>query len=139
MGAEACRFEFLEHTADIKLRVWAKERRDLFWQAALGMQSFIFGDKLAGAGGGEVACFKVKADDIEALLVEWLSVLLYQISTQQVSFPSYQELAVSEHELQAKLYSSKADLLHDIKAVTWHGLKIVQSAERFQAEIVFDI
>jgi SHS2 domain-containing protein len=82
----------------------------------------------------------LEAMDAEGLLVEWLSELAFWAETEMLVFFRFDLHQVSPTRLTATIYGSKADQLEKhIKAVTYHNLKIVQTAAGLSAVVVFDV
>ena len=132
-------YKFVEHTADIQLAVVAPNLEELFSMAAQGMSEYIFGtetfDKI-DLRPGEI---RINSDDYESLLVDWLSRLIFLISTKNERYFDFKFNLLSSTELRATLSGVQATPIADIKAVTYHGLKITESESAFQATITFDI
>ena len=131
-------FREVDHTADWALHVWAPTLETLFVEAAVGMYA------LAGAQPGEAAPERrpvaVSAEDIEALLVTWLQELLYLTESEGLIFSSYRLDGFTPTTLRAEVHGSPAGrLAKAIKAVTYHNLKIEQTARGYEVTIVFDV
>lgn len=127
----------IEHTADWELKVWAEDIATLFEQAALGMYS------LAGAQlklePRISRTLELQNIDKESLLVDFLSELLYFSEVEEIGFDTF-ELHFDENALKATLYGAPLETISkDIKAVTYHNLKIVEEVDGFEVSIVFDV
>jgi SHS2 domain-containing protein len=71
--------------------------------------------------------------------VAFLQQLLYLSETRGLAFDRF-DLKLQDHELEARLSGSAIKVIHkEIKAVTYHNLKITQSDEGLEARIVFDV
>ncbi len=68
------RYEQFPHTADIGIRVFGKDLKELFTNAAYGMFDVIA--DLEGIDAGIEETVEVAADSYEELLVAWLDELL---------------------------------------------------------------
>nr|WP_290668630.1 archease [Ardenticatena sp.] len=137
-----CTYEELSHTADLAIRVQADTREGVYACAALGMF-----DLIAGGERHRVPCQReevraVQSIDPESLLVDWLTDLLvqYEISGEYVARVEILELG--EHALTARLCWGPPDFepVEDIKAVTYHALRIEQRDDgMWVATVVFDV
>jgi len=83
------------------------------------------------------------ADDLDALLRTWLGELLYTFHTRKLVFSDF-TVSVSEAGLQATARGEPMDVARheldvEIKAVTWHGLKVQRTDEGWLAEVIVDI
>jgi SHS2 domain-containing protein len=127
----------IEHTADWELEVWAPDQTGLLEQAARGMYA------LARArlkdGPRRKRKLKLKMGDPESLLVRFLSELLYFGEQEGLGFDEY-ELTLGDRELIAELSGAPlASIDKEIKAVTYHNLKVLESENGLETRIVFDV
>jgi SHS2 domain-containing protein len=130
-------FEEREHTADWSLHVWAPDLAGLLEQAAKGMAD-LSGIK-SKEGERVKRSLKVESTDAEGLLVNFLTELLHLIDQESLVFDRF-NLTVSENVLQAVMEGSPiAERKKEIKAVTYHNLKIEKKSKGLEAEIVFDV
>jgi SHS2 domain-containing protein len=67
-------FEILEHTADVGILAEGASLGEVFEQAALGLADIM---GIHAPGGGEMLDIEVEATDAGALLVDWLSEILW--------------------------------------------------------------
>lgn len=139
-------YQEVPHTADWALRVWAGSLPELFIEAARGMYA------LAGAQAEEASAphhasgatreFEVQGPDAEALLVGFLSELLYAQEQENLLFEDF-EIQITPGEmwrLSARARPRRLrSLVKAIKAVTFHNLTIRQTESGFETEIVFDV
>lgn len=136
------RFQELEHTADLAIRVWGQDLAELFANAAYGMFSLMVDvDKLGAEAEHKVS---LAAGDKEALLVDWLSELLTLHDTHREAYREFDvhSIALDENgaRLEATVRGSKVEQIKIvIKGVTYHDLKIEQGPEGYAATLVFDI
>ena len=126
-----------EHTADWELEVWATDLEGLFESAARGMFA------MCGARGRpderQVHKFSLEAVDYESLLVSFLQELLY-LSEMEGRFIDTYELQIEPYHLEAMVAGTPlAGLDKEIKAVTYHNLKIVPTEDGLRVRIVFDV
>jgi SHS2 domain-containing protein len=132
------RFEEVEHTADIAIRVWGRDLAELFANAAYGMAC-----QLADVDGVEPAfCHSValEAYDVETLLVAWLSELLYLGERDGCVFVDYGITELEPTRLRAVVRGGAAQAHRShIKAVTFSGLTIKQTDGGHETTIVFDV
>jgi SHS2 domain-containing protein len=136
-------FKELEHTADWELLVWAPDLPTLFVQAAQGMYA------LAGLSVGPgPRCWRsldIQAHDLEALLVNFLTEVLYFEVDEGLVFDRFKlEIVKPNHAERYDLSVNLSGALaaspgKDIKAVTYHKLNIEQGSRGFEVRIVFDV
>ena len=127
----------LEHTADWELKVWAPDIPILFIQAAFGMYK-ICGIELKKESRITQA-MKLEAQDLETLLVSFLSELLFIGELEGIAFDNF-KIDIDNFQLTAEMYGAPiAFQLKEIKAVTYHNLKVNSGLSGFEVKIVFDV
>jgi SHS2 domain-containing protein len=130
-------FEELPHTADWSIRVWADDLPGLLAESARGMY-WLAGGKLAN-GPGEKRTFATDGADGESLLVSFLSELVYYAEQENLGFDNF-DIQIKDGRLKAELGGAPLESIDKaIKAVTWHHLKIKETARGMEVEIVFDV
>ena len=132
------RYEEIEHTADVGIRAYGRTASELFAAAAEGMFSLV-ADPSKVKPTGEVE-IKLSAEDLPALLVAWLSELLFLHETQKLLFATF-DVRVRGTSLDAHVGGERIDkrrheLKLAIKAVTYHRLSV--DVKRGVAEVIFD-
>lgn len=142
------KFEVLEHKADLKIRVFGKDLKDLFLNAMLGMfkgaryQPETQPPTLSKKVGGKIRKeIRVKSLDLPSLLVDFLSEILYLVETRKEVYQRIKFKKFSQNEIEAELSGQKLKRMAvQIKAVTYHQLEIHQEKDgSWQATILFDI
>ncbi len=135
-------YALLEHTADIAVRVRAGDLKDLFGNTALAMFDIIAG-KIKEKSAKKVKIkVRQKADTLDELFVNWLNELLFLSATKELVFSDFKINKLTEKSLEATLAgeSVKNYKIHtEIKAATYHQLKIEKSAKGWLGEVIFDV
>lgn len=139
-------YQEIPHTADWALRVWAKDLPELFAEAARGMYALAGAQAEESPGShhasGAAREIEVQGPDAEALLVGFLSELLYAQEQENLLFDAF-EIQLTPGEtwyLFAKAQPRRLrSLVKAIKAVTFHNLAIRQTEDGFETDIVFDV
>ena len=131
-------FVEIEHTADWSICVHGSTLRDLFVNAAVGMYSLMADiSTLTPTIEREI---KVASGDVEALLVRWLNELLYHT---EMNGEMFCEFAITSLDSTRITSSAKAscgvEIKKQIKAVTFHNLKIVSANDGYEVTLVFDV
>lgn len=135
-------FEIIEHTADIGIRAFGASETEVFENAAIGMFSLISDlEKIREDNDFNI---EIEAEDRETLLVEWLNELIYLYDSQELLLKSFRIASLKETALRGIAYGehidpSRHDLNADIKAATYHMLKIKKDPDGWIAEIIFDV
>lgn len=127
----------IEHTADWMLEVWAPDLPSLLEQAARGMYT-LSGVRLEGGDHRNIA-YELDFLDPESLLVRFLGELLYYGDQESLGFDGFQ-IRVEGNHMDALLSGlSIRSRDKEIKAVTYHNLKIKSTKRGLEARIVFDV
>lgn len=137
-GQAAEGFEFLDHPGDVKLRAWGKDLETLFASAAQGMMTFLFGNDIANLQADRTEAIEIEANDREALLVDWLSELLYRATSDYHAYVGFRIYELTATKLKATVAAAAAEAVDDIKAVTHHELSVRECDGGWEATIVFD-
>jgi len=133
------RYEEIEHTADLAIRAYGPDMKELFANAAYGMFSAM-GIDLEAVRPTLRREMCLEAPDREALLVDWLNELLYLHETEGEIYADFDIRALLAIELRANVMGTKGDGTKVvIKAATFHDLKIERIDKGYVATIVFDI
>ena len=146
MPSQQKQYEYLEHTADIKFLAYGRTLEELFENAALAMFNVMIDTgKVSGETAKEVF---LKSSDLESLLVDWLSELLYLFEVDEIVFRKFQVKEIrdegSEYSITArasgeKFYPESHPFETEIKAVTYNQLEIEKTANSWKAQVVVDI
>jgi protein archease len=132
-------FEMLEHPGDIKIRARGASLAELFANAARGMMAYLFGDGILSADAERFEPLEIRSRDREALLVDWLSELLYRATSNYQAYVDFEITEIANKRLTARAGAVSAEAVDDIKAVTHHELSIRQREDGWEATMVFDI
>jgi SHS2 domain-containing protein len=132
------RFEEIEHTADIAIRVWGRDLAELFANAAYGMGSLL--GVVKDTGHTVKRTIELDAGDVEILLVEWLGELLFFADKDNLVFTDFDSLEVTTTQLRARVRGRRIEERRTyIKAVTFSELEITQTSTGYRTVIVFDV
>ncbi len=132
-------FEEIEHTADHAIKVYGSDLAELLVNAASGMNSLLAAEQ-DSTKRPEEKSIELEAVDAEGLLVEWLSELAYWAEAESLLFNEFDLQRISSTRITATLRGKRIDRLEKhIKAVTYHNLEIVRTADGLTATVVFDV
>ena len=138
-------FEITDHTADIGLIAYGKNKEQVFINTAKGMFEIIAGEK-RNLKENYYDKIKLEADNLEGLLFAWLNELLYIGETRLVILKKFQIKELSDFQIKAEVEGMKINppsvrMKREIKAVTYHRLEIKKDKESglWRAQVIFDI
>jgi len=136
------RYKLIDHTADFGIRVFGKDAKELFQNAALTMFELI-----VESGTPRVAVEKkvsVSGADRPDLMVNWLRELLFSWAGRQeiLCGAIVDELTANSLSARIKMavYNPDRDsVLNEIKAVTYHQINVSEIEDHWEARIIFDV
>ncbi|MDO8602503.1 MAG: archease [Candidatus Omnitrophota bacterium] len=139
-------FEFINHTADVGIKARGSTLTELFENAARGMFAVIAREGCDAKGSKAEKSIEVckNSDNFEETLVGWLSELLYIFNREKIYFNDFKILSLNDGGIKAEATGVNIDLYQsslytEIKAVTFHNLKIEEDVDGFSCTIIFDV
>jgi SHS2 domain-containing protein len=135
-------FEILEHTADIGIIAYGRDVPEVFINAAKGLFSLIIEPEEVKAK--KYREIEITAPDLAALLVNWINELIYLLDAESVLFKDFKIREITDTSLRVeaggeKFNSKRHHLRREVKAATYHQLKVEQTTEGWRAQVIFDI
>ncbi|MFH1507105.1 MAG: archease [Candidatus Omnitrophota bacterium] len=134
-------YEIIEHTADIGIRVKARDPKELFVKTALSMFDIIAQPEIESKPSKDIE-IKLKAGDLDELFVTWLNELLSLSATKELIFSVFRIKKIGKNNLDAIVSGSDIKnyrLNTEIKAATYHQLKLEETESGWLAEVIFDV
>lgn len=134
--------ELFEHTADLGLRIRASDMNTLFAEAGACLFSAIV-DDIATIEAKQTFTLEIAGTDREFLLFDWLRELLYRCEESHMLFSVF-DVQVTDVGLKATIGGEaidreKHELSREVKAITYHELKLIQENGEWLAELIVDI
>lgn len=135
-------YELFEHTADLGLRVRAPDLDSLFAEAAACLFSAVLEDIFTVRPERAVG-IEIAGADREFLLFDWLRDLLLKFDGDHLVFGRF-EVQVRDDGMTGTAWGEPLDparhlLAHEVKAITYHELKVVRDGDEWLAEVIVDI
>jgi len=135
-------YDIIDHTADICIKAYGETLSEAFENAAKSMIDTITDEsEIESIGQYDI---ELKADNLEQLLVDWLSELLFLHSANNLVFSFFNvNLDKKNIKLKAKVFGEPFDVSKhkigiEIKAVTYHMLEI-KKKRPYHVQVLFDI
>jgi SHS2 domain-containing protein len=135
-------FEVIDHTADIGIVAYGTDIKQVFANAALGLFNLM----------ADLDDFKedvqreleLSAEDVEVLLVEWLNELIYIFDVEHIIFKRFEIERLTSTQIKARCFGEKIKpgqhkLKREIKAATYHMLRISKEDGGYKVQVIFDI
>ena len=135
-------YKILDHTADIRVEVYGQDLPDLFVNAAKTLYDLMI--EVPTGVQRRVITIDISANDLQQLLVKWLSELLYRFDVHDFVVTQFDIKELTEQHLVVecmgeKFYQTFLKVKTEVKAVTYHKIEITKGADRYTAKIVFDV
>ncbi|MGP8331779.1 MAG: archease [Methanosarcinaceae archaeon] len=138
-------YEYLEHTADAKFRAYGKTIEEAFQNAAVAMFNVMIDTSIVSDEVKER--IKLTSEDLEGLLVDWLSELLYLFEVEQVVFKTFKIDHIKKHDENYSISATatgeplnmtKHKFGTEVKAVTYNELIVEKTTKGWFVQVVVD-
>lgn len=135
------RYVSTEHTADIGLVAYGETLKETFVNAAYGMFDLMVDP--SRTSDSQQIDLRVEADDTPSLLVAFLNELLFVFETRSLVLVRFEIVDWDETTyLTARARGSALagqELREQIKAATYHDMRVEKTADGYEAEVLFDV
>ena len=135
-------FRAIDHTADIGLLIKGKNKEELFAEAARGMFSIVAGGRINGKLKVKSLKLEVTGLTLEELLVSFLNELLYLAEKEKAIFNRFEveiKKIKNRFYLQGRIKENSQVPKREVKAATYHNLKVEKKDNFWQTTIIFDV
>jgi SHS2 domain-containing protein len=131
-----------EHTADVGIEAWGASLGELMEALGEALADFIC--PVRSVSPRSVRPVEVQAEDVEALAVDWLGALLNLVQVDRFMVSSIRLRGADENCLAGEIEGEefapdRHEIAHEVKAVTYHQLKIERSSGRWHGRVILDI
>jgi SHS2 domain-containing protein len=138
------RYELFDHTADVGVRVYAATMAGLVEPATGGLYEVIGELVAAVTGSGEQASFEMAGDEPPVMLRDYLAEVLQLFETGKRMVTAVNVAEFSERRLAVAvetrpLDAERSEYAREVKAVTYHELRIRPLEDGFEATYIVDI
>jgi SHS2 domain-containing protein len=138
-------FTFVDHTADVAVRLYGATLDDLFAAAAAALTAAT--TEPDAVMPRRSVTISLEASDLELLLVDWVGELLYRFETEHLLVASARPRVTGQEggwRVGADVSGEPRDPARHpikvlVKAVTFHGLRIEHGPDGYETLLVFDI
>ncbi|MCD6569970.1 MAG: archease [Deltaproteobacteria bacterium] len=131
-------YQYIDHTADLGIKVTSPDIKGLFEEAALAVVKI-----MGGAAKHKKISLSVTVDGLDRVdtLVRWLQEIIYLIAVKDIRIADLEITYIDDTRLEAlvKGIYSHSGLSTEIKAVTYHNLEIKKRHDNlYEVAIIFD-
>ena len=136
-------YETFEHTADVGLRIRAADLPELFAEAGRALFSIMV-DNYEVVQPDETISLDVPAAGVEDLLFDWISELIFTFEMRHLLLCRFDVTLDDQAGLHADAAGQMLDeqrhrIGFEVKAVTYHELKVRETDDGYMAEVIVDI
>jgi SHS2 domain-containing protein len=133
-------FEEISHTADVKIRVRAPTLEALFSETFKALMQVMYGTDRSGGFFKEI---RIESSDIESLLADFLSEVLFVSEVESLVFSDV-AIRIDGLSLTAELTGEPFDPVRhsggsEVKGISYSGLAITHGAKGYKLDIIFDV
>ncbi len=139
----AQRYELFDHTADVGVRVRAPSLAELLAPATDGLYAII-GDLVTDGREAESRELELSADEPALLLRDYLAEVLGLFEMGRLMVTTVEAREFSQTRLAATVQLQRIDMTastleREVKAVTYHELRVCRVADGYEATYIVDI
>ncbi len=134
------KYEFLEHTADVKFRAYGKTIEESFSNCAYALKEKIVNKKIISQKIKKK--IRVEGKDNEKLLYNFLEEFLYLFDAKNFIFSKIQKIKIEENKLTAEILGDKVSeykISNNVKAVTYNEIFVKKDKNIFICQVVLDV
>jgi SHS2 domain-containing protein len=138
-------YEYLPHPADVRFRAYGSTLEETFEQAAHAMFHVIIDTPALNPE--RSVDIKLESEGLENLLYDYLSELLYLFEVEEIVFGQFLVDSIEKTDgsyiLHGQASGENIDLEHhsfetEVKAVTYHQLKVTKEKGGYSAHVIVD-
>lgn len=135
--------EVFEHTADLGLRIRSGTLVELFGEAGTALFQLMV-ENMCDVKPLVHREVRIEQVEVELLFFDWLNELLYLSDSEQLVLCQF-EVRINHSLLEATVWGEPLNeathqLDHEVKAITYHQLKVLQESDgQWLAEVILDI
>ena len=139
------RFRIFDHTADVGLIVYGESLKTLFENAAVGFFHLITDlRRVKTQRTRQVHIGRYEEESLERFMVDWLGELLYLHDVENLLFRRFTVSSVGKEGLEGvaegEAFQEGVHIIKtEVKAVTYHGIKVEQKNGSWRARVIFDL
>jgi SHS2 domain-containing protein len=131
------KFEFLSHTADVKIKVYGENLKEIINNSLLALKSF-WKPKLTKTKIEKE--IKIESNNEVNLLIDFLSEVLAETYIEKAIFIKFEPQELVSYSLSGKIIGYEfTSLSKDIKAITYHQANLQKINHQYIFEFIIDI
>ncbi len=135
-------YRVVDTTADIGVEAWGKDLKELFEETARGLLSLMADTEKVRVK--EQIEWETEGIDAEDTLISMLNDIIYLHETKRMVFKDVQVKEIDEKRVRFALKGERIDperhtLNTEVKAATYHNIRIERKEDGFKTRVIFDL
>jgi len=135
-------FKIIDHTGDMGIIIYGGDLRELFLNAGRAFFSLI--THLNRIRSTFEHTIVLKSENLDELMVTWLGELLYLFDAKGMLLKKFDLDEINKHGLKAVVRGESFQperhvIKREIKAVTYHQVKVEKKGGTWEGRIIFDL
>ena len=135
-------FKIIDHTGDMGIVVYGGDLKELFFNAGRAFFSLI--TNLNRIRSTFEHTIVLKSENLDELMVTWLGELLYLFDAKGMLLKKFDLDEINKHGLKAVVRGESFQperhvIKREIKAVTYHQVKVEKKDGKWEGRIIFDL
>jgi SHS2 domain-containing protein len=135
-------FRYLDHTGDLGVELFGRTAEELFVHAGEAFTDILTDPESVRAS--EEVEIAVEGADLEQLLVEWLSELIYRFDARGMLFRRYRVRSLDDRRLRGTARGERYDpgrhmIKTTVKGATYHQLEVGRTGNGWKARVILDL
>jgi SHS2 domain-containing protein len=131
----------IDHSGDVGLEVWGATRAELLENAARGLCGLMTWSRVERASSRPI---EVRAESFSDLVVDWLSAVILASATHAELYAGATVETAGDGVAKGMLHGevlepSRHQLRFDVKAATYHDLRVEPTSAGYYARVIFDL
>jgi SHS2 domain-containing protein len=136
-------WKVISHTADHAFRVYGKDFNELLHNALIALLESFFGEIPESHSGNQQLQIRIARSDPAVMIIDFLREVHYQIVAEHNIPLNIKIIDLNKSELVIELtFKQEIELipkLIDIKAVTYHNIKIAKTGSGLFLDVICDV
>jgi SHS2 domain-containing protein len=142
MAAKSTFYSLFSHTADLGMSIEGHSCEDLFRNAGTALTELLVDNKATKIE--KKVEISIEGNDLPDLMVRWLSEILYLFEGEKLVVTEISINSINKKNMTAtlsvmKFNSQFHEILREIKAVTYHQIKVEEKNGLWTAKVIFDL
>ena len=137
------KFEIISHTADFSFRVFGNSIQELYKNGAFALMELMFQSSSTRTAKLIEKKIKINSLDTDSLFIDWLREIHYLAVVKKKITEKILITKLNNKTINAQVWTTVLNpedkTVREIKAITYHNIKIISKKDFIYAEIVCDV